>query len=78
MKLRQEKHTVGSIAMTAIDFRVNTAQITHIWTFDKHAVEEMLPEIVNLVGEDPSCYSYGIIAFFPDDSVEHFSEPPDT
>lgn len=67
-----------AITMTAVDFWVDTAHASHIGAFDKHTVEEVLTQVVELVAEDSSHDSDGVISFFSHYSVEHFGEPPDT
>lgn len=62
--------------MAAVSFGVNTDHVGDIGAFDIAPVEEMLPQIVKFVGEDPALDSDGIVSGLADESVRHFGEPP--
>lgn len=70
--------TVAAIAVAAVGFGVGTQHAGHIGALDKEAVEPLLSEVVELVGEDSAADSDGIVALLSDHSIEHFGEPPDT
>jgi hypothetical protein len=66
-----------SIAVAAVGFGINSDQVGNVRTLDVGPVEEVLPKIVEFVGEDASLHSDGVISRLTNDGIGHFSEPPD-
>jgi hypothetical protein len=77
-ELNREISTAASITVSCVGFGVNTDHGTYVRALDEDAIEQMLSQIVELVRENPSCDSDSVISLFPNNSVEHFSEPPNT
>lgn len=64
--------------MTAIGLGVDADHVGDVRALDKAAVEEMLPQVVEFIGEDPALYSNGVVGILADDSIGDFGEPPDS
>ena len=74
----EEKGTVKAEAVTRVDFGIKTEHAGDIRVFDEPSVEDLLSQIVEFVAIDSSLDSDSVVSLFPDDSVKHFGEPPDT
>lgn len=63
--------------MGTVGFGVDAEHAGDVGALDEAAVEEVLAEVVELVGEDPAGDPDGVVGLFSDDAVEHFRKPPD-
>jgi hypothetical protein len=63
--------------VTAVGLGINADHIGDVGTLDVGAVEHLLADVVELIGEDASLDSEGIVPGLPDDAVGYFGEPPD-
>lgn len=63
--------------MTAVGLGVDADHAGHVGALDVAAVEQVLPQVVELVGEDPAGDSDGVVGLLPHCAVQHLREPPD-
>jgi len=64
--------------VTGIDLGIDTEHVGDIGVFYEPSVEDLLSQVIELVGIDSSLDSDGVISLLADDPVEHLGEPPDT
>ena len=62
--------------MTAVGFWVYADHVGDVRALDKAAVEQMLPQIVEFIGEDPALDSNGVVGILANDAIGDFGEPP--
>lgn len=76
--LDKKRNTVKTETVTGVDFGIDTQHVGQIRMFDEPSVQDLLTEVVKLVWIDSSLDSDSIVSLFSDNSVQHFSEPPNT
>ncbi len=64
--------------MTGVDLGIYTKHVGDIGVFNKPSIEDLLSQVVELIGIDSSLDSDGVVSLFANHSVEHFGEPPNT
>jgi hypothetical protein len=77
MRLNGNKETWIAVSVAAVGFGVDADHVGDVGSLDVGAVEHLLPEVVELVGENAPLDSKGLIVLLPDDAVGHLGEPPD-
>jgi hypothetical protein len=63
--------------VTAVRLGVDADHAGDVGAFYIAAIEQVLAQIVEFVGEDPASDSDGVVGLFSDCAVQHFGEPPD-
>jgi hypothetical protein len=63
--------------VAAVGLGINAYQVGHVGTLNIGAVENLLADVVKLIGEDAPLYSEGIVGLLSDDAIGDLSEPPD-
>lgn len=69
---------MGAVAVRAVGLGVDAEHAGYVRALDEAAIEQVLTDIVEFVGEDPAGDADGVVGLFADDAVEHFGEPPNT
>jgi len=64
--------------VTGVSFGIDANHSGNVGTLYEDAVEQMLPQVIELVGKDPPSHSERVVILLPNSSVEHFGEPPNT
>lgn len=78
MNLNNLKSTVITEPMGVVYLRIDPQHARNIWAFNKELIEHLLSHVIEFIGDNSSFNSPGIVALFPDSSIEHFSKPPNT
>lgn len=78
MRLHHETRTWVSVTVAAISLGVNTNHIGNIGAFDIDAVEHLLTDVVEFIGEDSALDTKCLVRLLSNYFVSDFSEPPDT
>lgn len=78
MKLYFIRSTRISISMTAVSFWKEANHIGDVWTLNIKFIKHLLSNKVKFIWKDPPVNSNRIIALLADNSVCHFSKPPNS
>ena len=63
--------------MTAVGLGVDADHAGDVGAFDVAAIEQVLAQVVEFVGDDSTADSNGVVSVFSDCAVQQFGEPPD-
>jgi hypothetical protein len=63
--------------VTAVGFGVNTNHVGNVRALNVGAVQHLLSDVVEFVGDDASLDPQRIVGLLSDDAIGDFGEPPD-